>query len=111
LRIVTSCEYRSLLQNIVFFIGLFCKGDVKIVTRCDDHLSYIPISYVHVAQFDIFDMSSWHLFHRAVSPLQVASCPRHLPVCCSVWQRVAVCWRVLECVGVCCSVLACVAVC
>jgi len=41
LRLAGSLKYRSLLQNIVCFIGLFCKRDLSLGASCHFSLSFV----------------------------------------------------------------------
>jgi len=73
-------KYSSLLQNIVSFIGLFCKRDLCFLGS----LLIVGTSYLRIR------------VQKAPLSTQKA--------CCSVLQCAAVCCRVLQCVAVCCSV-------
>ena len=89
-------RYRSLLQNIVSFIGLFCKRDLSFwgayySKRKGGGCTWEKRGNVHCVTV-------------CCSVLQCAA------VCCSVLQCVAVCCSVLQCVAVCCGMLQCVAV-
>jgi len=87
------------LQNIVSFIGLFCKRNLCIFKE--------PTNRSHSVGLNPkpFDLNTGKYFAVCCSALQC------IVVCCSVLQCIAVCCSVLQCVVLCCSVLQCVVVC
>ena len=59
----------SLLQNIVSFIGLFCKRYLRFVCICLTYVThswirhpqlYVYVIYIHVYTLDLWDIRMWH---------------------------------------------------
>jgi len=85
------------LQNIVSFIGLFCKRDA-ISLRMRNEI-------VHVSVSSMFVCVMTHYKSATKCSLQQSECVEYVCMC---NERET---SVLQCVAVCCSVLQCVAVC
>jgi len=111
--------YGCLLQNIVSFIGLFCKRDLRYMTWCKAYNTYI-CEKRHMMWYDSFICVTWpiHVTHmnefhrirllRGMHLHSVAVCCNWL--CCScVCTRIWIC-RVLQCVAVVCVAVVSVAV-
>ena len=93
-------NYRSLVQNVVSFIGLFCKRDLQsrlFENVCISHIPCCSVLQCVAACCSVLQCVAvcGSVLQRVAACCSVWQC---VAVCCSVWQRVAACCRVLQCV-------------